>query len=117
MRDDDRNDGPAREGRAQARYWRTVCLWTGLGLLGWLLVTWTVAWFPAAFNAWTVAGAPAGYWFAAQGAIGAYLAIIVIHGWVMDRLEQTRRDTTDAIDDRPASPSAPLTDGSPSTHG
>jgi putative solute:sodium symporter small subunit len=67
-----------------------VVRWTWLGLAGWLLVTCAVSWFAGTFNRWTVAGAPAGFWLAAQGAIVVYLVIIVAHGWIMDRLEARR---------------------------
>ncbi len=72
-------------------YWRGVVRWTLLGLFAWLFVTVAVSWFAGSFNRWTVAGAPAGFWLAAQGAIVAYLIIIVAHGWVMDRLEARRQ--------------------------
>lgn len=80
-----------RSGRvlaARSHHWRASVGWTVLGLAAWLGVTCAAAWFAGAFNRWTVAGAPAGYWLAAQGAIGAYLLIIVVHGWIMDRLDQ-----------------------------
>lgn len=84
--------------RAQQRqYWRGVVRWTWLGLAGWLLVTCAVSWFAGTFNRWTVAGAPAGFWLAAQGAIVVYLIIIVVHGWIMDRLE-ARRDVAEPFD-------------------
>ncbi|MGY0193657.1 DUF4212 domain-containing protein [Leptothrix sp. BB-4] len=82
-----------RDPRAnQRQYWRGVVRWTWIGLACWLLVTCAVSWFAGSFNRWTVAGAPAGFWLAAQGAIVVYLIIIVVHGWVMDRLESRRRD-------------------------
>ena len=89
--------GPSTGGRRaiERGYWRGVVRWTLLGLAGWLLVTCAVSWFAATFNRWTVAGAPAGFWLAAQGAIVAYLVIIVVHGWAMDRLESRRR--TDVV--------------------
>ncbi|MDP4300173.1 DUF4212 domain-containing protein [Leptothrix discophora] len=96
----------AQARRDQRHYWRGVVRWTWLGLATWLFVTCVVSWFAGSFNQWTVAGAPAGFWLAAQGAIVAYLVIIVVHGWVMDRLEvrleQQHRDRA-----RPASTSAP----------
>ncbi|RZS58620.1 putative solute:sodium symporter small subunit [Sphaerotilus mobilis] len=86
--------GTPHDARAnQRRYWRGVVRWTWLGLAGWLLVTCAVSWFAGTFNRWTVAGTPAGFWLAAQGAIVAYLLIIVLHGWVMDRLEARRQDS------------------------
>jgi putative solute:sodium symporter small subunit len=101
MRDDEMGEVPADSVEARAQHWRRVCLWTSLGLLGWLLVTWAVVWFARDFNAWTVAGAPAGYWLAAQGAIGAYLIIIIVHGRIMDGLEQRRQVAIEAAQQQP----------------
>jgi putative solute:sodium symporter small subunit len=91
---------------ARGRYWRSSVAWTVLGLSGWLAVTFAAAWFAGAFNRWTVAGAPAGYWLAAQGAIGAYLAIIVAYAWVMDGLDARCQEATDAGADDVAGPSS-----------
>ena len=69
------------------RYWRRVCLWTVLGLALWFGVTFGVSWWAHALDLWHVGRMPAGYWWATQGAIGAYLIIIIGYGRVMDRLE------------------------------
>ena len=85
------DDGAPRDPRAiQRGYWRGVVRWTLFGVACWLVLTCAVSWFAGSFNRWTVAGAPAGFWLAAQGAIVAYLIIIVVHGWVMDRLDARR---------------------------
>lgn len=76
------------EARQKRSYWQRVCLWTGLGLALWLGVTFGVAWWAHAMDAWRIGRMPAGYWWATQGAIGVYLLIIVVHGWLMDRLER-----------------------------
>ncbi|MDQ5897474.1 MAG: hypothetical protein QG612_1560 [Pseudomonadota bacterium] len=70
------------------RYWRSVRLWTVLGLLLWFGVTFGVSWWAPVLDAWRIGSMPAGYWWATQGAIGVYLLIIVVHGRVMDRLER-----------------------------
>jgi putative solute:sodium symporter small subunit len=112
--------GPDRAQSARDRYWRSSVGWTVLGLLGWLAVTFAAAWFAGAFNRWTVAGAPAGYWLAAQGAIGAYLLIIVAYGWVMDGLDERCQR---AVDEAPeeavpaASSTAAPDDRRDRTHG
>jgi putative solute:sodium symporter small subunit len=102
---------------ARSHHWRRSVGWTVLGLLGWLGVTCAAAWFAGAFNRWTVAGAPAGYWLAAQGAIGAYLLIIVAYSWVMDDLDDRCQDAADAADAAPDP--APLAAAVPraGTHG
>ncbi|NRT57171.1 DUF4212 domain-containing protein [Sphaerotilus uruguayifluvii] len=70
------------------RYWRSVRLWTLLGLLVWFGVTFGVSWWAPVLDAWRIGRMPAGYWWATQGAIGVYLLIIVVHGRIMDRLER-----------------------------
>jgi putative solute:sodium symporter small subunit len=78
---------PSSEPFPGKTYWHRVCQWTLLGLMLWFGVTFGVSWWAHALDAWHVGRMPAGYWWATQGAIGAYLLIIVVHGWVMDRLE------------------------------
>jgi len=68
-------------------FWRRAQFWTGLGVLGWLVLTCGVVWFARDLDRWTIAQAPAGYWWAAQGAIGGFLVIIVVYCAVMERLE------------------------------
>lgn len=71
----------------QRRFWRWVSLWTLLGLAGWAFLTFVVIWFARDLDRWTFARVPAGYWWAAQGAIGGFLLIIVAYCLVMERLE------------------------------
>lgn len=69
-------------------YWHHACGWTLLGLLLWFGVTFGVSWWAHVLDTWHIGRMPAGYWWATQGAIGVYLFIIVVHGWLMDRLER-----------------------------
>ena len=60
-----------------------------LGLLAaWLAVNLLVPWFARDLDGLHVYGFPAGYWFAAEGALVLYLLIIVVYVLVMDRLER-----------------------------
>lgn len=68
-------------------FWRRSQFWTALGVLGWLVLTFGVVWFARDLDRWTIAQVPAGYWWAAQGAIGGFLVIIVVYCVVMERLE------------------------------
>jgi putative solute:sodium symporter small subunit len=57
-----------------------------LGLLGvWVLVTFVLCFFARALD-FDVLGWPFGYWFAAQGAMLAFIAIVAVHAWAMNRL-------------------------------
>jgi putative solute:sodium symporter small subunit len=72
---------------AEVRLWaRTRWLTLGL-LLVWLGISVAGPWFARELNGWQVFGFPAGYWIAAQGALLAFLAIIVVCIWQMERLE------------------------------
>lgn len=84
---------------AASRLWRVVTLCTLLGLFGWLVLTVGVVWFARDLDQWTVARVPAGYWWAAQGAIGGYILIIVIYCGLMEWLEARlpHREPHDAV--------------------
>jgi putative solute:sodium symporter small subunit len=57
-----------------------------LGLLAvWAAVTFGAAYFARALD-FVVFGWPFGYWFAAQGAILTFIAILVVYAWAMNRL-------------------------------
>lgn len=90
----------------QRRFWRWVSLWTLLGIAGWAFLTFVVIWFARDLDRWTFARVPAGYWWAAQGAIGGFLLIIVGYCVVMERLEarfldEARPQAHDAQQPRP----------------
>jgi putative solute:sodium symporter small subunit len=72
---------------AHAAFWARTKRWTLGLLLVWLLVNLGLPWFARDLNAFRLAGFPAGYWLAAQGALLIYLLVIVAYVWAMDRLE------------------------------
>ncbi len=77
-----RADKPAK------RHWRRTLLLTW-GLLGlWLVVTLLTGFLPDVLNERHFLGFPFGYYMAAQGALLVYLAIIGVHTWIMNRLDQ-----------------------------
>ena len=70
-------------------YWSAV-----LGLLAKVLVIWFVVSFGAgilfadALNGIKFGGAPLGFWFAQQGSILTFIAIIFFYSWRMNKLDE-----------------------------
>ena len=96
---------------AEVRLWsRTRWLTLGLLLL-WLGISVAGPWFARDLNSWQVFGFPAGYWIAAQGALLAFLGIIVVCIWQMERLEARYEADTEA--DRMAKAAPPAGSANP----
>jgi putative solute:sodium symporter small subunit len=87
----------AQERRLADRHWRQVQCLTGLGLIAWLGVSVGVAWWADDLNRHDMMRMPAGFWWASQGAIGAFLFIIVAYAWTMDVLERRHRAALAAL--------------------
>lgn len=51
----------------------------------WAAVSFGACWFARDLD-FIVFGWPFGYWFAAQGALLAFVAIVAVHAWAMNRL-------------------------------
>ena len=77
--------------RAEARraYWRE-----NLTLMGVLLVIWFTVSFGFGIllrdvlDQVSIGGAPLGFWFAQQGAIYVFVALIFVYSWRMTRIER-----------------------------
>ncbi len=78
------------------RLWRATSWLTGALLLAWSLVSVLGPWFARDLNAWQWFGIPLGFWVAGQGALLAYLLIIVIYIVRMERIEARYQRETDA---------------------
>jgi len=87
---------------ARKAYWRA-----NLGLMGILLAIWfTVSFgFGILLRPWldqvSLGGAPLGFWFAQQGSILTFIALIFYYAWAMNRLEARFADRLGS-DDMPA---------------
>ena len=72
---------------ARRRLWSATRLLTAALLVPWLALTVLGAWFARDLNTVVLRGFPLGFWIGAQGALLAYLALIVLYVVAMDRLE------------------------------
>jgi putative solute:sodium symporter small subunit len=70
-------------------------------LLMWALVSFGATYFARDLQVHVLGGWPLGYWMAAQGAVLVFIAIVVVYGWAMNRLE--RQDADRALDDAQSS--------------
>ena len=89
----------AGEAALQEQLWRRTRRLTGALLLVWLATSLAVPWFARTLSGITVAGFSLGYWLAAEVALLAFLAVIVVHAVVMDRLEANYRTAVAAAVD------------------
>ncbi|MDO9073243.1 MAG: DUF4212 domain-containing protein [Rubrivivax sp.] len=91
------------------RLWRATSWLTGALLLAWLLLSVLGPWFARDLDTWQFFGFPLGFWLVGQGALLAYLLIIVIYIVRMERMEaRYHRERDEQAGDRvdTAAPSA-----------
>ncbi|MFN2099873.1 DUF4212 domain-containing protein [Altererythrobacter sp. MF3-039] len=88
---DESTDSVAAEtdGNHARAYWSA-----NLRLLGWLMSIWFFASFGAGIlfrdflDQFMIGGFPLGFWFAQQGSIYVFIALIVFYAWKMHRIER-----------------------------
>ncbi len=78
---------PSMSNKAGHRLWRQTQQLTAVLLLVWVAISLAGAWFARGLNGVTLFGFPLGFWVAAQGALLAFLLIIVVYVVCMDHLE------------------------------
>ena len=86
--------------------WRRTKRLTAVLLAVWLLLSLLSPWFARDLNALKVFGFPLGFWLAAQGALLAFLVIIVIYVVRMESLEARYQEEEEAEALPPALPPA-----------
>ena len=71
------------------RYWKTNLKYLALLLSAWFLVSFLfgIVWVEE-LNAIRLGGFKLGFWFAQQGSIYAFVIIILIYIWLMNRLDR-----------------------------
>lgn len=77
---------------ARRRFWRRVQWLTAVLLAAWLLLNLSLPWFGRDLANLYGYDFPAAYWLAAEGALGAYLLLIVVYVVAMERLESQLLD-------------------------
>ncbi len=92
------------DGAEAARYWRTNLKLVGLLLAVWFTVSYGAAiLFVEPLNTVHLGGFPLGFWFAQQGSIAVFIALIFVYCRKMDRLDAAYRgseapgDAPDAV--------------------
>ena len=76
--------------QARRAYWRSNLRLMAILLAIWALVSFGAGiFFADALNEIEIAGFPLGFWFANQGSILVFLALIAIYVWRMDKLDQS----------------------------
>ncbi len=70
-------------------YWSAT-----LRLLGWILAVWVLVSFGASIifastlNRFAIRGYPLGFWFAQQGSMYVFIALIFIYAWRMNKIDR-----------------------------
>ena len=67
-------------------YWQRNLKLTSVMFVLWFVFTFVTGWVPLELNETTFIG-PLGFWFAAQGSLAIYVAIIVYYARTMNRLD------------------------------
>lgn len=76
----------------QNKYWRSNLYLIYILLTSWGLVTFVPAYFARALSELMIFGWPFPFWVAAFGAPAAFLVIVGVYAWRMEKLDQRRRD-------------------------
>jgi putative solute:sodium symporter small subunit len=92
-------EGAVDEKDRQA-YWRSNLTLMAVLLSIWALVSFGAGiFFADALNEIEIIGFPLGFWFANQGSILVFLALIAIYVWRMDKLDEKYGIDVEDIDD------------------
>lgn len=72
---------------AEVHLWARTRVLTAILLLLWLSICIAGPWFARDLNRLQLFGFPAGYWLASQGSLLAFMVIVLLCVWRMERLE------------------------------
>ncbi len=75
--------------KSAAAYWKTVLTLVGQILVVWFLVSYGAGiLFAEALNNISLGGYPLGFWFAQQGSIYVFVALIFIYAKLMGKIDE-----------------------------
>ena len=75
--------------RDDKRYWKMTLRLLGVILVIWLFVSLGLSIiFAQSLNNINLGGYPLGFWFAQQGSIFTFIALIFIYAWIMNRIDR-----------------------------
>ncbi len=72
---------------ARAAHWSKTRNLTIIILILWFIFSFGVHWFAKGLNASSFLGFPLGYYFAVQGSLAIFVALIFIHNKMQDRID------------------------------
>ncbi|WP_018141740.1 MULTISPECIES: DUF4212 domain-containing protein [unclassified Thioalkalivibrio] len=79
----------SQEDLSRQAYWRAHLRLLAICLAVWFLVSFGLGIILAApLNAFSIGGYPLGFWFAQQGAIYTFIAVIFVYAWRMNVLDR-----------------------------
>ena len=77
-----------------SNFWRKARRVTGILLLLWFCVTLLTCLYASELNAYRFLGFPVCFYFAAQGALIVFLAIVGFYAWYMNRLDSKAKSAS-----------------------
>ena len=72
---------------AREAHWAKTRSLTIIILILWFIFSFVVHWMAKGLNASSFLGFPLGYYFAVQGSLAIFVALIFIHNWMQDRID------------------------------
>lgn len=82
------SDNPPMQLQARQVFWSRLRRLTFVLLGLWFLGNLALPWFARDLSKLSILGFPGGFWVVAQGALLAYLALVIVFAIVVDRMER-----------------------------
>ena len=99
------SDNPPMQLQAPQVFWSKLRRLTFVLLGFWFFGNLALPWFARDLSKLSILGFPGGFWAVAQGALLAYLALVIIFAIVVDRMERkflaAQKSLSSGVDSRP----------------